>query len=93
MTHTGDNYRLVFWLAVIPGFLSIAVLVIGVEEVSDWPAGRERRIIMRRADLQLLTPVFWWALSIAAILHWLAVARRFCSSRLAPSVSIRPLLQ
>jgi sugar phosphate permease len=68
MTQTGDNYRLVFWLAVIPGFLSIAVLVIGVEEVSDWPAGLERRIIMRRSDLELLTPVFWWALSIAAIL-------------------------
>src|SRR6516164_3374484 len=49
MTLSGDNFRLVFWLAAIPGFVSVAVLVIGVDEVSDWPAELERRIIMRRA--------------------------------------------
>ena len=89
MTHTGDNYRLVFWLAVIPGFLSIAVLVIGVEEVSDWPAGLERRIIMRRSDLQLLTPVFWWAVSIAAILALARCSQAFLLLK-AGSVGIDP---
>ena len=32
MTVSEDNFRLVFWLAAIPGFLSVAVLVIGVKE-------------------------------------------------------------
>ena len=32
MTASDDNFRLVFWLAAIPGFLSVAVLVIGVKE-------------------------------------------------------------
>ena len=89
MTQTGDNYRLVFWLAVIPGFLSIAVLVIGVEEVSDWPAGLERRILMRRSDLQLLTAVFWWALSIAAILALARCSQAFLLLK-AGSVGIDP---
>ena len=89
MTQTGDNYRLVFWLAVIPGFLSIAVLVIGVEEVSDWPAGLERRIIMRQRDLQLLTPVFWWTLSIAAILALARCSQAFLLLK-AGSVGIDP---
>jgi MFS family permease len=89
MTHTGDNYRLVFWLAVIPGFLSIAVLVIGVEEVSDWPTGLERQIIMRRSDLQLLTPVFWWAVSIAALLALARCSQAFLLLK-AGSVGIDP---
>ena len=89
MTQTGDNYRLVFSLAVIPGFLSIAVLVIGVEEVSDWPAGLERRIIMRRSDMQLLTPVFWWAVSIAAILALARCSQAFLLLK-AGSVGLDP---
>ena len=89
MTQTGDNYRLVFSLAVIPGFLSIAVLVIGVEEVSDWPAGLERRIIMRRSDIQLLTPVFWWAVSIAAILALARCSQAFLLLK-AGSVGLDP---
>ena len=89
MTHTGDNYRLVFWLAIIPGFLSIAVLVIGVAEVSDWPTGLERRIIMRRSDLQLLTPVFWWAVSIAAMLALARCSQAFLLLK-AGSVGIDP---
>jgi MFS family permease len=89
MTQSGDNYRLVFSLAVIPGFLSIAVLVIGVEEVSDWPAELERRIIMRRRDLQLLTPVFWWAVSIAAILALARCSQAFLLLK-AGSIGIDP---
>jgi MFS family permease len=89
MTQTGDNYRLVFSLAVIPGFLSIAVLVIGVEEVSDWTAGLERRITMRRSDLQLLTPVFWWAVSIAAILALARCSQAFLLLKVG-SIGIDP---
>jgi hypothetical protein len=89
MTQTGDNYRLVFSLAVVPGFSSIAVLVIGVEEVSGWPAGLERRIIMRRSDLQLLSPLFWWAVSIAAILALARCSQAFLLLK-AGSIGIDP---
>jgi MFS family permease len=89
MMQSGDNYRLVFSLAVIPGFLSIAVLVIGVEEVSNWPAELERRIIMRRRDLQLLTPLFWWAVSIAAILALARCSQAFLLLK-AGSIGIDP---
>ena len=39
MTQTGDNYRLVFSLAVVPGFLSIAVLVIESKRFPIGPLG------------------------------------------------------
>ena len=89
MTQSGDNYRLVFSLAVIPGFLSTAVLVVGVEEVSDRPAGLERRIMMRRNDLQLLTPAFWWAVSMAAILALARCSQAFLLLK-AGSIGIDP---
>src|SRR6516162_7521372 len=90
MTVSGDNFRLVFWLAAIPGFLSVVVLAIGVKEVpNDWPVEPEPRISMRRRDLWRLSPVFWWAVSVAAIL---SLAR--CSPALlllkAGSIGIGP---
>jgi MFS family permease len=90
MTASDDNFRLVFWLAAIPGFLSVAVLAIGVKEVpNDWPDDPEPMISMRRRDLWRLSPVFWWAVSVAAIL---SLAR--CSPALlllkAGSIGIGP---
>jgi MFS family permease len=67
MTVSADDFRLVFWLAAIPGFLSIAVLLVGVREPDDWPTV-QRGIGIRRSDLGRLAPSFWWALAIAAIL-------------------------
>jgi len=65
------------------------VLVIGVDEVSDWPAELERRIIMHRDDLQLLTPLFWWAVSIAAILALARCSQAFLLLK-AGSIGIDP---
>jgi hypothetical protein len=67
MTVSADDFRLVFWLAAIPGFLSIAVLLVGVREPDDWPTV-QRGISIRRSELERLAPSFWWALAIAAIL-------------------------
>jgi MFS family permease len=65
MTLSGDNFRLVFWVALIPGFASLVVLLVGVKEPAhpypDDSGG------IRRSDLALLTVPFWWAIAIAAI--------------------------
>jgi MFS family permease len=67
MTLSGDDFRLVFWIALLPGLASIGVLLVGVREPpnrrrdgSNWPP-------IRRADLALLRAPFWWAIAIAAI--------------------------
>ncbi len=64
MTLSGDDFRLVFWIALIPGFASIVVLLIGVKEPAHDYSDDGWRI--RRSDLALLTAPFWWAISIAA---------------------------
>ena len=65
MTLSGDDFRLVFWVALLPGFASIVVLLVGVKEPAN-PYSDDRWRI-RRSDLALLTAPFWWAISIAAI--------------------------
>ena len=65
MTLSGDNFRLVFWVALIPGFASLVVLLVGVKEPAHpYP---DDSWGIRRSDLALLTVPFWWAIAIAAI--------------------------
>lgn len=68
MRLSGDDFRLVFWIAAIPGFASVAVLYFGVREPPWKPVRHERHFPIRRTDLAQLTLPFWWAISIAAIL-------------------------
>jgi MFS family permease len=67
MALSADDFRLVFWIALLPGFASIGVLLIGVKEPpNQCPDGRGW-LPIRRKDLALLSTPFWWAISIAAI--------------------------
>jgi len=67
MSLSGDNFRLVFWIALIPGFASVAVLLFWVKE--EPRARPERRWPpMRREDIRALSAPFWWVVSIAAVL-------------------------
>jgi MFS family permease len=67
MAASGDNFRLVFWIAVIPAALAIVVLVFGIKEtIQKKFAARPLRL--RRADLAQFSGAFWWAIAIASLL-------------------------
>lgn len=69
MKLSGDDFRLVFWLALIPGMASIVVLAIGVSEPADASAGdAHRRPAMSLRDFARLPVAFWWAILLTAIL-------------------------
>ena len=62
-----NNYITVFWLAVIPAFVSVAIIVFGVSE-PDRPTGlREVRGPLSRRELARLTRVYWMIVGVAAI--------------------------
>ena len=67
MSLSGDNFRLVFWLALIPGFMSVVVLLLWVKEEprANPPA---RWSPMRWMDIANFPAPFWWAIAVAAIL-------------------------
>ena len=69
MKLSGDDFRLVFWIALIPGIASVAVLWIGVKEPAE-PAGQgaRHRPAIRWRDLAKLPATLWWAILLTAIL-------------------------
>ncbi len=61
-----DDFRRVFWVAVIPGALSVALLQVGVREPAH--AGGERRSNpIRRESLRRLTAPYWWVVGVGAV--------------------------
>lgn len=63
-----DNFRTVFWLAVVPAIASVALLVFGVREPE--PAGEAKRDAspMVLADIRRLSSRYWWVVAVAAVM-------------------------
>jgi MFS family permease len=67
MLLTANQFTLVFWIAVAPAFLSVAVIVFGVRE-PDRPAGGEPvRNPLRRAELARLGWAYWMVVGVATL--------------------------
>jgi len=67
MLLTADNFTLVFWFAVIPAFLSFAVIVFGVQE-PERPADLQPvRSPLSRAEIGRLSPSFWVVVTLAGL--------------------------
>lgn len=64
MWWTANNYQLIFWVAVLPAFASIAVLVLFVREPTLPANTRPRKLPLNREDLSRLGSRYW---SIVAI--------------------------
>jgi MFS family permease len=68
MAVSHDNFRLVFWIAVLPAMAAIAVIVYGVAEPAVSRSAERRRFPIRRAELARLSAGFWWLVIVAGIL-------------------------
>jgi MFS family permease len=63
-----DNFRLVFWVAVVPAFAAVAVLAFGVRE-SEQPADEKAaKPPIRFVDCRRLPPRYWWVVALAAVM-------------------------
>jgi MFS family permease len=65
MSTSAQNFRLVFWVALIPGFLAVALLALGVQEPK------------RKTQTQKTNPLKWAALQILSKNYWSLVAVAF----------------
>jgi MFS family permease len=61
-----NDFRAVFWVAVIPAFLSVALLIFGVQEPERNAEGARVNPI-RRENLRRLPVAYWWVVGIGAI--------------------------
>jgi MFS family permease len=67
MAMFNDNFRLVFWLAVVPGLVSVAVLAAGVREPARRPRAAAEAPI-HWAELRRIGGPFWGIVAIGAVL-------------------------
>jgi len=67
MALSGDDFRLVFWFAILPAFGALGILLFAVTETSGRRSGNHALRINLR-DLSRLASPFWWAISIASLL-------------------------
>ena len=61
-----NDFRAVFWVAVIPAWLCVALLLLGVQEPQR-PMGAVRRNPISRANLKRLSSEYWWVVVIGAV--------------------------
>lgn len=67
MFFTGQNFRLVFWLALIPGVLSVILLTIGIQEPVK--VDHSKRSPLQWDELKNLGRDFWLLLVIALVFN------------------------
>ena len=61
-----NDFRAVFWVAVIPGLLAVALLLWGVRE-PERHVGEKRTNPIRRENLQRLGGAYWWVVGVGAV--------------------------
>jgi MFS family permease len=61
-----NDFRMIFWVSVIPGVLAVALLLFGVREPRQQHHGKRINPI-RRENLARLTAPYWWVVGIGAV--------------------------
>lgn len=63
-----DDFRAVFWVAVLPGVLAVTLLAFGVREPEKAKPGEKRAFPISRNALALLPPAYWWVVAAGMVL-------------------------
>ena len=61
-----NDFRAVFWVAVVPGLMAVALLWFGIREPERKRDG-ERVNPIRRENLKRLSAAYWWVVTIGAV--------------------------
>ena len=68
MAISGNNFRFVFWIAVLPAVIAVALVVFGVQEPEMHAAGGKQSFPLQRREIGRLGPKFWLIVAFGAIL-------------------------
>jgi MFS family permease len=66
MAALANDIRAVFWIAVVPAFLCVGCVVLGVEEAPR-PEGAEQPPPIRAAEIRALGPRFWSVVGVGVV--------------------------
>lgn len=62
-----DNFRAVFWWALLPAALAVLLIVIGVREPDGTKATAQRRWPVRKEELRRMPAAFWVVIAIGVV--------------------------
>jgi MFS family permease len=62
---TANDFKVVFWAAVVPAFLAVAVLIAGVREPQRPEGGRKARFPLHLSELRRLGGAYWLIVAVA----------------------------
>jgi len=68
MLWLADNFRTVFWFAVVPAAASVALLIFGVREPERPVDLQERPPPVSMTDIKRLSVPYWWVVGVAALM-------------------------
>ena len=89
-----NDFRAVFWVAVIPGLLAVALLIFGVRE-PERHVGEKKTNPIRRENLKRLSAAYWWVVGIGAVFTLARFSEAFLVLRAAQTgipVALVPLV-
>jgi predicted MFS family arabinose efflux permease len=61
-----NDFRAVFWVAVIPGLMAVGLLLLGVHEPAH-RAGSQHTVPIQRDSLKRLGAPYWWVVGVGAV--------------------------
>src|SRR5947207_621803 len=67
MAMFADNFTTVFWIAVVPAFISLAIIIFAVHEPERPPDAQAVRAPLSRAELARLDAAYWMVVGVSAI--------------------------
>ena len=67
MWWTSDNFKAVFWFALIPALLALALIVFAVREPERPPTLRAIRNPISPAEIRNLGAAYWWVVAVATV--------------------------
>ncbi len=67
MVVLAGNIRAVFWIAVLPAWVAVALLFFGIDEPAQHADGRPPRTLPHWRDLRQFSPAYWGVVAIGAV--------------------------
>jgi MFS family permease len=64
---TADQFQTVFWIAVVPAFLSVGLILVAVKEPERPMELRQVRMPLHRKELDRLGADYWWVVATATV--------------------------
>jgi MFS family permease len=68
MAASGDDFRLVFWIALLPAVVAMVIVLFGIKERRHVVSVGAPRMRLRPRELARFPRAFWWAVGVASVL-------------------------